>query len=43
MIVYLKLLEDPAYLKHHQEISQHDKVIIRRVFILKEYNNNLLG
>jgi len=28
---YLKLLEDPAYLKHHQEISKHDKVIIRRI------------
>jgi len=31
MIVYLKLLEDPAYLKHHQEISKHDKVIIRKI------------
>jgi len=30
-LFYLKLLEDPAYLKHHQEISKHDKVIIRKI------------
>jgi uncharacterized alkaline shock family protein YloU len=30
-LFYLKLLEDPAYLKHHQEITKNDKIIIRKI------------